>query len=138
MTLEEAFQRVCARRGQVGFDALTEPEKVLVTLWALEAEVNNGGFDQFFFNSSGDCAYFAPRALQILGATEMSEIAARANAVFGPDGPPREWNARQEALFALSDSAQTLLEALDVAFFAYPEDLAQLVARYVRANYLPS
>ncbi len=133
--LKKAFERACARSAEVPFDSLSEPEKVLVSLWAIEAEVNNGGFHQFFFNSSGGCAFFAPTALRILGAPQMAHLAERANSVFGPAGPPRDWDARQEALLALGEAEQALLEELDLAFQAYPEDLALLGEAYAAEHY---
>ena len=30
---------------------LSEPERAFVAVWELEAEVNNGGFSQYFFNA---------------------------------------------------------------------------------------
>ena len=133
--LDEAFERVLGRLSKIGFDALSEPEKILVSLWAIEAEVNNGGFHQFFFNSYGECAHFVPIALRILGAPQMAQLAERANAIFGDAGPPRDWFARQDALLALPESAEAFLEELDVAFQAYPEDLARLGEAYVREHY---
>ena len=44
------------RYGKLGYEKLTWPEKVFVCVWGLEGEVNNGGFDQYYFNSSGDHA----------------------------------------------------------------------------------
>ena len=35
---------------------LTEPQKVLLFVENLEREINNGGFNQFYWNSSGDFA----------------------------------------------------------------------------------
>jgi hypothetical protein len=33
---------------------MSEAERVFICIWQLEAEVNNGGFTQYFTNSSGD------------------------------------------------------------------------------------
>lgn len=69
-----------------------EVDKVLVAIWVLEADVNNGGLDQYHFNSAGDFAFYAEQALQSIGAHAMARIVARANSLFGPDGPPRDRN----------------------------------------------
>ena len=37
---------------------------------ALEAEVNNGGFDQYFYNSAGDNTAETIQALETIGATK--------------------------------------------------------------------
>jgi hypothetical protein len=41
---------------RTGMDSLSHAEKVLHHIYWLETEVNNGGFDQFFFNTSGNYA----------------------------------------------------------------------------------
>jgi hypothetical protein len=37
----------------------------------LEAEINNGGFDQYFFNSTGDRTAETIRALELIGAKKQ-------------------------------------------------------------------
>ena len=56
----------------------------------LEAEINNGGFDQYFFNSAGDKAAEAINALEAIGANKqplsfgsMREVCWK-DAAFGP------------------------------------------------------
>jgi hypothetical protein len=56
------------------FDRLNRVDQVLVTMWGLEAEVNNGGFDQYYFNGAGNQAFFAPEALRAIGAHPMASI----------------------------------------------------------------
>jgi hypothetical protein len=46
--------------GKQEFAEQTLPQKVFSTIWALESEVNNGGFSQYFLNSSPE--YRAGRA----------------------------------------------------------------------------
>lgn len=58
--------------------ALTEAERVIMAIEAMEREVNNGGYGQFFINSS---KYFAPyivQALQTIGCTGFANLAASA------------------------------------------------------------
>src|SRR5512142_287356 len=93
--IEAAFEEALSRFDGDNFDLLSLTDQVLVTIWGLEADVNNGGFDQYYFNGSGDQAFFAPQALRLVGAHRMAAIVANANAVFGPDGPSRTRTARQ-------------------------------------------
>jgi hypothetical protein len=116
------------------FEELTEAERVIVTVWGLEADVNNGGFDQYFFNSWGDYAFFAPSALERIGAPTMAAIASRANAVFGPDGPPRDRFVRQDKLLQLGESAADLLNDLDNEFYRYPDPLSTLMHEYITTH----
>jgi len=48
----------------------------------LEAEVNNGGYNQFYFNSSGQFAKALPDALKLVGATKFADLTERANSTF--------------------------------------------------------
>lgn len=42
-----------ARFWRVDYHQLSPPERVFRAIWELEGEANNGGLDQYFFNSSG-------------------------------------------------------------------------------------
>lgn len=48
----------------------------------LEAEVNNGGYNQFYSNSSGQFAKSLPEALKLVGATKFADLTERANNTF--------------------------------------------------------
>lgn len=131
--LDREFERACGAYDGTNFESLPEIDRVLVTIWALEAEVNNGGFDQFFFNTAGELAFYAPTALKAIGAHEMARIAAAANAVFGEGGPPRDHDERQTRLLAITGNAEDTFDDLDRSFYAYPDDIAKLLAAYVEA-----
>jgi hypothetical protein len=60
---------------------------VFVCVWELEADVNNGGFDQYYFNSSGDLAGDAVESLNAIGAKNTADVVRQANALFGAGGP---------------------------------------------------
>ena len=40
--------------------------QAIYMIWALEAEVNNGGYNQFYFNSSGQFYKYLPDALRLV------------------------------------------------------------------------
>jgi len=113
------------------FDALSTLEKVLVAVSGLEADVNNGGFHQYYFNSSGDTANLAPKALRTIGAVHMASIVEAANSRFGPGGPPNSRLPRQNALFELSDD---LWDDLNNQFYKYPDDISTLLERYFKSR----
>jgi hypothetical protein len=93
--------------------------------------VNNGGFTQYYFNSTGDLAQFAPTALDTIGATETAKVVRRANALFGPSGPPSDRSLRQDQLEALVQTHEEFFEELDQAFYAYPDDISALLIAYL-------
>jgi hypothetical protein len=118
--------------GQGTFAHLSPAEQVFVLVWGLEADVNNGGFNQYFFNSYSDHAAAVPHALRAIGAIEAAAIVERALAFF-PDGPPADRRRRQQLLESLDPNTEAF-NALDDEFFAYPDDLTALLAQFVRAN----
>ncbi len=135
--LSAAFDAACRRFDGSNFAQLDEVDQVLVTIWGLEAEVNNGGFDQYYFNGAGDQAFFAPKALHAIGANTMAEIVTSANAVFGLEGPSADGAVRQAQLFIVAPPDSVELgpwEDLDRAFSEYPDDIAVLLMAFLRAR----
>jgi hypothetical protein len=134
-SLDEAFSQACGRFNGENFVQLEDTDKILVAIWGLEADVNNGGFDQYYFNGSGDQAYYASDALQSIGAHKMASIVSSANDVFGLGGPSRDRSVRQTQLFlvAPNNGIKSPWEDLDRAFQAYPDDIASLLIAYLRA-----
>ena len=57
---------------------LTPAETVVVAVESMEREVNNGGFEQFFTNSSGEYAPALVSALEQIGTPETADVARRA------------------------------------------------------------
>lgn len=72
-------------------DSKTEFEDVLnwnksrqaiYMIWLLESEVNNGGFNQFYFNSSGRFCLLLPSALKLIGAFRFAELIQEVNEIY--------------------------------------------------------
>lgn len=124
-------EAVWARESALGVDALTPAERVFLCVWNLEAEVNNGGFHQFFINSAGDNAVATPAALREIGADQAAIIVDQANGVFGPSGPPADRDARTNALERLPEPATDALNELDAKFHKYPDNLDELLRQFV-------
>src|SRR5947207_4752476 len=85
--------------------AVTEPpeaglsaDEVVELIEALEGEVNNGGFHQYFYNSAGDRTAETIQALEIIGAFAMADIARRAAQKFPYGMPPKNRFERQGIL----------------------------------------
>lgn len=55
-------------------EGLSKGQQTIYSTWCLEAEVNNGGFDQYFFNSTGENAFMALEGLETLGLTNYYGI----------------------------------------------------------------
>ena len=117
---------------RVDFGKLTIPEQVFLLIWELESEVNNGGFHQYFYNSSGALAPNVVSALRTLNAEATADIAQRAlNAV---DNAITSWSddaARHANINRLSPGTRQILENLDQEYYKCPEDLTPLLYKYV-------
>ena len=115
--------------GKEDFDAQSVPQKVFSSIWAVESEVNNGGFSQFFLNL--ETAKFVVEALETIGAPKTAGICRRAIVTAFPDGLPSDPEEISSAASAFPDETEEKLDALDTEFFQYPHDLTKLLFAYV-------
>ena len=116
------------------FASQSFPQKVFSAIWEVEAEVNNGGFSQYFFNNSRASAWFVALALVHVGAPKTANICERAIAVAFPSGLPEDLYSIRSAANNFPKNIQGKLYALDKEFYAYPHDLADLLFAYVKLN----
>jgi hypothetical protein len=79
--LNFAVSDVLLPLSRAGFASLSPAEQAFVLIWDLEADVNNGGFNQYFFNSDFDPGV-VPHALRAIGADRAARIVERALALF--------------------------------------------------------
>ncbi|HTC91206.1 MAG TPA: DMP19 family protein [Bryobacteraceae bacterium] len=117
--------------GKEDFGGQPLPQKVFSSVWAVESEVNNGGFSQYFLNSSAETAPFVVEALEAIGAPRTADICGRAIACAFPTGLPPTPETISTAAAAFSDETLGELETLDAEFFAYPHDLTDLLFGFV-------
>ncbi len=69
------------------FEKVPEPARRLFAVWFCDAEVCNGGFHQFFFNSTGVLAPEAAEGFRAAGLTELAELLETAIARLGEPYP---------------------------------------------------
>ncbi|MCB0018284.1 MAG: DMP19 family protein [Anaerolineales bacterium] len=116
-------------------DATLAPlERLIYQVWVLESEVNNGGFDQYFFNSSGDLALDTLVDLTAIGAEEAHGLLREAVALMFEGAPARQRERRWEQMEAVDETKRAELEGLDTRFFALQEPIYQLVVDYVTSH----
>ncbi|MEY3965840.1 MAG: hypothetical protein RL263_1009 [Bacteroidota bacterium] len=113
---------------------LTEPQKNLLFVENAEREVNNGGFNQFYWNSSGDFAHETLTALQTIGANQMADILMKANSVWPNQTVPKDRTFRQEIQEEIEEQANPTWEECDQEFYKYPDDIADLLIKYVKQH----
>ena len=98
-----------------GVDALSHQEAIGVGVWLLETEVNNGGFDQYYFNTGGVLAIPTVEALTKIGATDTAGLLAAANADIQTLPLPEDRDERSAVLDQVSESSR--FAALETEFF---------------------
>ncbi len=117
--------------GKDNFATQSLPQKVFSSLWALESEVNNGGFQQYFYNDSAETVPFIADALELIGAARTAQICRQAILAAFPAGPPSTPEAVSSAAADFDDETLEKLDKLDREFFAYPDNLTDLLYAFV-------
>ncbi len=116
--------------GKNAFPAQSVPQKVFSSIWAIESEVNNGGFSQYFMNAP-ETVPFVAEAMEVIGAPQTADICRRAVACAFPTGLPSTSKAISAAASDFSEEIKEKLNALDDEFFKYPHNLTDLLFAYV-------
>ena len=115
------------------FQNLNNFEKTFIYVDVLEHNVTNGGFIQFFFNSSGQFAHEVFHAYMEIKAEKTIDILTEAIHLFPEVPVPKNLRIRQEILMK-KDSNIDLWDALDTEFYKCEDDIIQLTLNYVRKN----
>src|SRR5262245_22753250 len=125
LALEQAIQ------GKPPESISTEASYVLA-VEGLEREVNNGGYRQFFGNSSGEFTPVIEAALRAINCPKTADITRDAIAALRLDA----LTAETVAAAALGDNEviERDLAACDDRYFANDEPIADLLFRWIAAN----
>jgi len=121
-------------KGDDTFSTLTEPEKVFIYVDMLEGQVNNGGFDQFFFNSSGDYTNEILAAYKKINAHKTADLIETAIKAFPVSPVPIDTETRRKIMQNLNESVGKVWDDLDNKFYEYEENIAGLLIEYIKQN----
>lgn len=116
------------------YSTLTQSEQYVLMVIDFEGQINNGGFDQYYYNSYGDNALETVDALRAIGANETAELLLESFEVFPATTSSQIREERWAQLEALSEPKNEKLSALDDKFYEYPNDLADLLTSYIKSN----
>ena len=120
--------------GRVDFSDQSECQRVFSAIWALESQVNNGGFLQYFSSSDFDTAEFAPEALRRIGANQCAAIVDQALAALPAQPLPKTQDECEALVASLGDDTRERFSELDDQFITYPDSLTDLLFAFVAAN----
>jgi hypothetical protein len=115
---------------------MTKGQQAFFSTWILEGEVNNGGFNQFFFNSSGQYAEMAEIGLKTIGADKFSELTSKANKIY-IENKERLEEFDDGTMENFSESYKdNPLNDLDTEFYELykTEKIGDLRIKYIRDN----
>ena len=123
-------------------EKLNSSQRVLLIIENLEREVNNGGFHQFYWNSSGDYAMETVTALKQIGATKTAGVVKKANDQFPNGAVPEDRDKRGEILDLISEKSSEYWNTLDTKFYGPNkesgeweiDDLPNLLIKFIKAN----
>ena len=113
---------------------LTEPQKHFFYNQCLEREINNGGLNQYFINSSGGFAHQTVQSLITIGANKTADILQKAIDQFPNKKVPKDRDERIELVEQIEETANDVWEELDGKFFEYEDDLNMLNLNFVRQH----
>lgn len=130
-SLVSAFEQ--GLQARAGDRALSKEERYVLAIEALEREVNNGGYRQFFMNSSNEFVDVIVEALQAIGCSETAAVAKQAIEVLGVEEPPT--GPRVEAVVLEGDDRidQELGKCTD-QYFQSGEPIASLLFAWIKLN----
>lgn len=123
-------------------EKLNSSQRVLLIIENLEREINNGGFKQFYWNSSGDYAMETIDVLKQIGAKKTGEVVKKANDQFPNGVVPKDRNQRGDILGLISEKSYEKWNILDLTFYGPNketgeweiDDIPNLLVKFVKAN----
>lgn len=115
-------------------EKLNMSQQTFIIIENLEREMNNGGFSQFYFNSSGNFSHATVDALVLIGANQTADIVKKANAQFPNNKIPSNKVQRQYILEEIEEKAEKIWEICDDDFLKYEDNLTEQLLHFVRAN----
>jgi hypothetical protein len=103
--------------------------------WLVEAEVNNGGFNQYFWNSGGEFAEDAVQGFDLMGVPALARLTERAIAIRARDAARMAAFKQRDTIEAFSESYEgNPLNELDEEFYNLEDGLSQARVRFIRKN----
>lgn len=117
-----------------GLASFTRAERFVYAIEGMVREVNNGGWNQFFDNSSGALAFDLVPALEAVGSKKNLSIAQRALKVFGKPASLSEDDRRKRLAKITQDGENNPWDALEGEFYQNPEDLEAMITEFIARN----
>jgi len=133
-SLVMAFEEALGKKAyQLGDASLSWPERVILAVEALEREVNNGGFEQFFLNSSKEYASVIVEALSAIDCPNTAAVTVDALEALQISGEITE-SAIDDAMARADRTVFDRLAGCDGRYYEFSEDIAGKLFSFIREN----
>ena len=136
MELEVTFETVITvvdklMRDQRAISDLSAAEKTFWLTWSFQAETDNGGLRQFFFNNSGEWAQETVDALKDVGASEIADLLQNAINLFPDRTASPITTVRRDTLKTMEAS---LFQPIENLYYQRNDILNDLMIKHVKKN----
>ena len=115
-------------------EKLNSSQKTFYFVQNLDREIHNGGFHQFFYNSSGNFTHETIIALSKIDAKTTVSILQKAIECFPNKTVPKNRSERIKVLENIDKQASAEWNNLDKVFYNYEDDLTQLCINFINEN----
>ncbi len=133
--LKPVWERCFAKLKSCGDDilALPQPWRAIYTTFMLDAEVRNGGFHQFFWNTEGTLNEATRADLELIGASQFHELFKRATSTATEfEVIEAKYRSRGDVGDFKAGYDTIPWDTLDRAFYEASPTILEYMARYVR------
>ncbi len=130
VAFEQAVDQKAAR---IGMENLTDEERIILAVEALEREVNNGGYDQFFINSSNEFAPIIVDSLKRIGCSGTAEVTHEAITALAIERPVTV-EAIEDVMDEDSDERDDKLDECDEEYYETGENIAGRLFEFIKNN----
>jgi hypothetical protein len=112
-----------------------KPQQAIYLIMNLEGQVNNGGFNQYYYNSDGQYAQLLPDLLRLVGAEKLAELTNQANETYKNENIKVRHADRTSEGFSKSYENNPLSK-MDDKFYELNKDetLDTILIQFIRKN----
>lgn len=127
-----AFESALDRKKDSGKE-MSDAELIVLAVEALEREVNNGGYSQFFYNSSAEYTSIIVESLRAIGCNEIADLTQTAIGLLGLDSLDPE--IIEERMDPDDDELEEALGELDGIYYSEVDDIpGYALFEYIKNN----
>jgi hypothetical protein len=130
LAFEQALGQKAKREGN---SSLSKEERYILAVEGLEREVSNGGYFQFFENSSCQYTPIIVEALTAIGCPITAEMTNKAIDVAGVRGEATQ-EAMWDVIYKEDDARDAALNDLDGRFYEGQENIALRLFEFIKSN----